>query len=165
MNTCPNCGHNNRVGLLFCEDCSKPLSVNIATVTIGTKKIKNDPNEAVAKATWGTAHLSSTVILHIQDATEPILLHPNERTVFGRADSSNSKQPDIDLTLFGALEKGVSRAHATIERGENTLTLIDMGSSNGTHLNGQRLVPDQPRVLRDGDEIHFGKLIAHVYFK
>jgi hypothetical protein len=32
-------------------------------------------------------------------------------------------------------------------------------------LNGQRLIADQPRILRDGDEIRLGKLIAHVYFK
>jgi hypothetical protein len=26
-------------------------------------------------------------------------------------------------------------------------------------------VPDQPRIIRDGDEIRLGKLVAHVYFK
>ena len=51
------------------------------------------------------------------------------------------------------------------ERSEGTLTIVDMGSSNGTHLNGQKLMPHQPRVLRDGDEIRFGKLIAKIYFK
>ncbi|MCS7071755.1 MAG: FHA domain-containing protein, partial [Anaerolinea sp.] len=62
-------------------------------------------------------------------------------------------------------EKGVSRLHAAICRQDETLTIVDMGSSNGTHLNGQRLIPDQPRVLRDGDEIRLGKLVAHIYFK
>jgi len=42
---------------------------------------------------------------------------------------------------------------------------LGVGSSNGTFLNGQRLVPNQPRVLRDGDEVRFGKLVAHIYFK
>jgi pSer/pThr/pTyr-binding forkhead associated (FHA) protein len=65
---------------------------------------------------------------------------------------------------FGAIEKGVSRIHATIERSEDTLTITDLGSSNGTYLNGQRLIANQPRVLRDGDEIKFGKLVTHIYF-
>ena len=47
-----------------------------------------------------------------------------------------------------------------IRRGEDTLTLVDLGSVNGTHLNGQRLVPNQPRVLRDGDEIRLGRLVV-----
>jgi pSer/pThr/pTyr-binding forkhead associated (FHA) protein len=85
--------------------------------------------------------------------------------VLGRSDNTSTQKPDLDLTPYGALEKGVSRIHAAIERSEDTLTLIDMGSANGTHLNGQRLIPDQPRVLRDGDEIRLGKLVAHVYFK
>jgi pSer/pThr/pTyr-binding forkhead associated (FHA) protein len=80
-------------------------------------------------------------------------------------DTSSTQRPDFDLTPFGALENGVSRMHATIERSEDTLTIMDMGSANGTHLNGQKLVPNQPRILRDGDEIRLGKLVAHIYFK
>jgi pSer/pThr/pTyr-binding forkhead associated (FHA) protein len=52
-----------------------------------------------------------------------------------------------------------------IRRGEDTLTLVDLGSTNGTHLNGQRLIPNQPRVLRDGDEVRLGKLVFHIFFK
>jgi pSer/pThr/pTyr-binding forkhead associated (FHA) protein len=66
---------------------------------------------------------------------------------------------------FGGADQGVSRRHAEIRRGEDTLTLVDLGSTNGTHLNGQRLIPHQPRVLRDGDEIRMGKLVFHIFFK
>ncbi len=103
--------------------------------------------------------------MHIRDATDPITFQPPTQTVLGRADTTSTQKPDLDLTPYGALEKGVSRIHAAIFRNDDTLTLVDKGSANGTHLNGQRLVPDQPRVLRDGDEIRLGKLIAHIYFK
>ena len=36
--------------------------------------------------------------------------------------------------------------------------------TNGTFLNGQRLVPNQPRILRDGDEIRLGHLVLYVRF-
>jgi pSer/pThr/pTyr-binding forkhead associated (FHA) protein len=85
--------------------------------------------------------------------------------VLGRADEVSGTSPDLDLTPYNALEKGVSRIHAAIRRGEDTLTLVDLGSVNGTHLNGQRLVPNQPRVLRDGDEIRLGRLVVHIYFR
>jgi pSer/pThr/pTyr-binding forkhead associated (FHA) protein len=124
-------------------------------------------NSLSAKATWGTARFGqdAAIILHIRDATEPITLHPAEKIILGRLDSNSPQKPEIDLTPYGALEKGVSRLHAAIVRTEDTLTVVDMGSSNGTHLNGQRLIPDQPRVLRDGDELRLGKLVAHIYFK
>lgn len=167
MKSCPYCGSKNREGTLFCEECGQGLLGAITDPTLPTKQLEDMPNDLAARATWGTASFGhqSTIIVHIRDASEPMVLQLSDRTIVGRADNTSPRQPDIDLTPFGALEKGVSRIHAAIERSDDTLTLVDMGSSNGTHLNGQRLLPDQPRVLRDGDEIRFGKLVAHIYFK
>jgi len=164
---CPYCGYQNRPGILFCEECGKNLQADAANATLPTRKIDDGAKELAAKATWGTARFnpSSSILIHVRDNAEPIILQPARRTIIGRSDTTSTQKPDLDLTPFGALEKGVSRIHAAIERSEDTLTIVDMGSSNGTHLNGQRLIPDQPRVLRDGDEIRFGKLVAHIYFK
>jgi len=167
MKICLYCAHKNREGLMFCEECGQNLYGNPVNATLPTKHLEDIAPELSAKATWGTARFGqqSAVVIHIRDATEPIVLAPAKRTLLGRWDTSSTQKPDIDLTPYGALEKGVSRLHAAIERSEDTLTLVDMGSSNGTHLNGQKLVPEQPRVLRDGDEIRLGKLVAHIYFK
>lgn len=166
MNICPYCAHKNRIGFLFCEECGQSL-VNNAPATLPTKQLETGSNELAAKATWGTARFGqeSSIIMHVRDASEPVIIRPSKKTILGRSDSSSTQKPDVDLTPFGALEKGVSRIHAVIARSDDTLTLVDMGSANGTHLNGQRLAPDQPRVLRDGDEIRLGKLVAHIYFK
>lgn len=169
MKVCPNCNSQNREGLLFCEDCGHDLTGKAATGILKTKHFEpsSTTSELVAKSTWGTAHFGqeSSVVIQVQDTDQPITLKPTGRTILGRKDVTSNNYPDIDLTPFGALERGVSRVHAVIERSDETLTLIDMGSSNGTHLNGQRLAPKQPRILRDGDEIRFGKLVAHIYFK
>lgn len=166
MKVCPYCAHENRVGLLFCEECGQSLVEN-ASVTLPTRQLDSVSNDLAAKATWGTARFGqeASIIIHIRDAAEPVVLRPAKRTILGRLDATSTQKPDFDLTPYGALEKGVSRIHAAITRNEDTLMLVDMGSVNGTHLNGQRLLPDQPRVLRDGDEIRLGKLVAHVYFK
>lgn len=166
MKPCPNCGHVNRVGLLFCEECGRNLA-SAVNVTLPTRKIQNETNDASAKATWGSARFGedSHVILHVRDATTPIKLPAAPRLTMGRSDAGTTNKPSIDFAPYGALDKGVSRSHAAIELSEDTLTIVDMGSANGTFLNGQRLVPNQPRVLRDGDEIRLGKLIAHIYFE
>lgn len=167
MKICPYCAYQNREGYLFCEECGQPLSSNELTAIQSTRQLETKSDDFAARATWGTARFDkdATVIMHIRDASDPISFLPGGQTVLGRSDSTSPQQPDLDLTPFGALEKGVSRIHAAICRNDDTLTLVDKGSANGTHLNGQRLVPDQPRVLRDGDEIRLGKLIAHIYFK
>lgn len=167
MKICPYCAHKNREGLLFCEECGQGLTETMNDPTLPTKQFADQLPEFSAKATWGSASVGTTtsVIIHFRNSSDPLVVALDDRVVFGRADATSPRQPDVDLTPYGALEKGVSRVHAAIERSEDVLTLVDMGSSNGTNLNGQRLVADQPRVLRDGDEIRFGKLVAHLYFK
>lgn len=164
MKICPDCSFRNREGLFFCDNCGYNLA---KTPSVETRKFMEARTGAIqSRVTWGTAHFTSNsqIVLHIQNTPQPIILEPVEKTVLGRQDSSTTKNPDLDLSPYGALEKGVSRIHAAILRQQDTLTLMDMGSANGTHLNGQRLTPEQPRVLRDGDEIRLGKLIAHIYF-
>jgi hypothetical protein len=49
----------------------------------------------------------------------------------------------------------VSRRQAELREENGAWSVRDLGSSNGTFLNGQRLTGEQP--LRPGDEISFGK--------
>ncbi|MBC8508081.1 MAG: FHA domain-containing protein [Anaerolineales bacterium] len=53
----------------------------------------------------------------------------------------------------------VSRVHAELHRTDDTLELIDLGSTNGTFLNDERLQANQPQTLHVGDEIRFGDQI------
>ena len=50
----------------------------------------------------------------------------------------------------------VSRRHATITRKGDGFELADLGSTNGTFVNGRRLA--EPVVLKPGDEIKFGSV-------
>ena len=50
-----------------------------------------------------------------------------------------------------------SRFHAEIRMTDEVLQVIDLDSSNGTFVNGERLAPHQPRLLSAGDEIIFGR--------
>jgi hypothetical protein len=163
MRICPYCAHNNREGTFFCDDCGETL---VGVAYTATRKLDASGADGLSKGAWGTARVGrdSTVILRVRDNTESIVL-TNDETSIGRADPATGNRPTIDLTPYGAQEKGISRSHATIRRGDETLMLIDLGSVNGTHLNGQRLEPHQPRVLRDGDEIRFGLMVCHIYFK
>lgn len=169
MIQCANCRQSNRSGLLFCEHCGSSLESNIPNnnPTIPTRHMVNDLDEISAKATWGSAHFSedSTIMIQIRNINEPIRLRPKSKVIFGRVDESSTVTPDVDFAPFGGLEKGVSRQHAVLEITEDTVMLLDAGSSNGTFLNGQRLTPNQPRILRDGDEVRLGKLVTHIYFE
>lgn len=167
MRICPYCAHNNREGIIYCEECGQVLASEQPQPTTSTRKLPSGTGGLNFKGGWGTARFghTATVLLRVRDVPEPVEVRPQQETILGRYDGSSSSTPTVDLTPFGAYENGVSRIHAAIRRGEDTLMLVDLGSVNGTHLNGQRLIPNQPRVLRDGDEVRLGKLVFHVFFK
>jgi len=160
MITCIKCTHQNVEGAIYCDNCGTPLREALKRRSYTRKLGTAGGGSGLLQSanTWGTARLTedSRVVIHISDAQETVPVDLERKSIIGREDLSSDNHPDIDLVPFGALEKGVSRIHAALERREDTLTLIDMGSSNGTFLNGQRLARNQPRVLRDGDEIRFG---------
>jgi DNA-binding response OmpR family regulator len=66
------------------------------------------------------------------------------RTIIGRA-------PECDIVIEGRL---ISRQHAAITRAGLSYVLEDLGSHNGTTVNGQRI--SAPWALRDGDQIELG---------
>ena len=166
MKICSSCKYSNPEGEFYCVECGQILHKEHAAI-LATRQISGIAQEISSKNAWGTARLgrNSTVIMHIRDIAEPIILQSSNNLTFGRLDPSTGVSPDLDLTPYGAQEKGVSRMHAAIIRDGDTLTIQDKGSANGTFLNGQPVTAGRPRVLRDGDEIRFGRLICHIYFK
>ena len=66
---------------------------------------------------------------------------------------------ETDLTLP---VEGISRQHARLQRGSQGWVLVDLGSTNGTFVNGQRLQPEQPYLLRPGDQVAIGSLVLGV---
>jgi hypothetical protein len=153
-------------GALVCDDCGLSLWGDPQD-EVPTRELEDEADELSVKSGWGTATFQQRdqVIIHIRDAPDPVTITPGDEFLVGRHDTASGITPDLDLAAYGALEKGVSRIHAALRRGEDVLSIVDLDSANGTFLNGQRLAAHQPRLLRDGDEIRLGKLVMHIYFK
>ncbi|MCD6289616.1 MAG: FHA domain-containing protein [Anaerolineae bacterium] len=92
----------------------------------------------------GTTDTTETAMLILQrggnEAGRRWLLDKQNLTI-GRAD-------DCDIVLPDRL---VSRHHARVYWIEGHYYVEDLGSKNGTHVNGQEVT--EPRMLEDGDEI------------
>jgi hypothetical protein len=76
----------------------------------------------------------------------------NREYVFGRADSSQSKDPrEIRVAVYGS--EHLSRHHFKIATHDGRYWITDLGSTNGTFLNTCRLSPNVERELTPGDQI------------
>lgn len=176
MQRCVNCGHLNRAGIVFCENCGASL---IGKMPLDTKSLESSTEDEQAQMGVDSSVIKNVQVqgmaefvegtslrLDIEGSPEPILFKPKAETIFGRRDPATGAMPDVDLTPFAGYRMGVSRRHAAIRFGEtNNLDLWDLGSSNGTFLNGDRLNAHRPYRLHDGDEIRLGEMMIRVYFQ
>lgn len=64
---------------------------------------------------------------------------------------------ECEITL---LRSHISRNHARLQVVDNMLTVEDMGSSNGTHVNGVKI--DGVKTLHHGDELSFKDVVFRV---
>lgn len=85
--------------------------------------------------------------------------------MLGRATDKGDSDIDFDLTPHGAYHFGVSRRHATISLIDGFLYIEDLGSTNGTRINGFQLTPHQQYRLRDGDEVEFARMRVLIEFE
>lgn len=74
-------------------------------------------------------------------------------TVLGDAELTLGRGSGADVRIDDAR---VSRHHATVARHGDGWTLVDVGSSNGTTVNGRRLPPSTAHRLRPGDTVGIG---------
>lgn len=169
MQVCPSCGHQNRAGVLYCEDCGTDLS---GKPTVGTTRSFEDSSiaaeigEQVTRAGTDIFSAGSSLRIEIDGGSDPITMQPEQEVIFGRRDPATGAMPDVDLTPYAGYRMGVSRRHTAIRDSDGThLDVWDLGSSNGTFLNGQRLSAHRPYRLRDGDQLRLGQMIVHVFFQ
>ena len=162
--TCPNCGRMNSKKDTHCFYCGHVLQIEPVVKRSVTKEL-SDPSDA--KTRWGSAYFGelSFLLLTIQGANKTLKIDPAKEMIMGRADPDSMAHPEIDLGPYNAVELGVSRLHVPISRGQETLSISDLDSKNGTYINRQCLYPREVRALRDGDEIALGRLIIKVGFK
>lgn len=118
-------------------------------------------------APGGTASLGDQreIIFVIRGMVERVVLTENLSVVLGRSEPGARNGVDVDLTPYGALDRGVSRTHARLHLENNHLYVTDLGSTNGTFLSGRRLEPNKAEVLRKGDELVLGRLAVQVLFR
>ncbi len=160
---CESCGHDS----LAAPPAEAPVVPAVPSTPPSTAPPVSQPHTWTATVSADRAYYESVIAIGGPDAasiTFPVYcpdryfpLRANQVSI-GRRSTSRGIQPDIDLT--GPPEDpGVSHLHAVlITAPDGTLSIVDLGSSNGTTIN------DNPTTLRanvshpltNGDQIHLG---------
>jgi hypothetical protein len=168
MIICSNCKHSNMAGAMFCAECGAQLvgKDTLTTQNISTQQfdqpIEHMPKDDMYQPFDGSDAWGS---LHLLDTGQVLPLSNRNEFTMGRVSEGQPIMPDIDLSPYQAYAAGVSRLHAVIKRDGARIVFIDLGSANGTYINGKRLVPNVEQVLSHGDVVALGKLKLQVLIK
>ena len=111
----------------------------------------NKADLTLFQALGDTAQRRPCLILYSGDHTGTRFPLQGPRMTLGRS-------PECDICLESL---GISRRHAELREVGDTVTLYDLGSSNGTHLNEQRI--QAPVDLKDGDVVRLGAAVLKFY--
>jgi hypothetical protein len=155
-------------GAMLCAECGAQLvgkdaltTQNITTQqfeAVEERVLKNDMYQPFdGSDAWGS--------LHLLDTGQVLPLSVKNEFTIGRVSEGQPIMPDVDLSPYQAYAAGVSRLHAVIKRDGNRIIFIDLGSANGTYINGKRLNPNVEQVINHGDIIALGKLKLQVLIK
>jgi len=164
MIICPNCQHPEINGAIFCSNCGAQLFDG----HINTQKIQtSDPLNEIERNTdrikpTPAIPLQSWISLNIIESGQILPLAERTEFTLGRSAEGQPIVPDVDLSSYNAYANGVSRLHAAIKLVNNRIVVVDLGSSNGTYLNGVRLSPYIETSVSHGDLIYLGKLKIQV---
>ena len=166
MIICPNCHHEEVDGEVFCSNCGCQLvgSERQRTQAIDGTNVPEEPQKPEVYPT-PQAKIGSVLALHILDAGQILPLTDRKELTIGRISEGQTILPDIDLSAYKAYEKGVSRQHISIKKTDQDFFVTDLGSVNGTQLNGKKILPGQPISLANGDILTLGKLKIQVLIR
>ena len=98
----------------------------------------------------------SRYCLDLQDGHHRIALAPAGQILLGRFDPTARANPDVDLSFDDRRDHVISRRHARVIGYEGFHLIEDLGSTNGTMVNGKRLKIGQKLPLQPGDLVTLG---------
>src|SRR5262245_7808749 len=168
MQICNNCQSKQFDGTIFCSECGASLAPTTrreTTMSLGQRgSTDNFAPEPIGMPDPTPAPAGPRITLQIMNSGRRINLEMVDDLLIGRKDNARGIFPDVDLGLDGGYDAGVSRRHAILAHKQDSYTIEDLDSSNGTFVNGRRLAPQTPTIIEHGDELKCGTLLIRVEF-
>jgi hypothetical protein len=164
---CPFCQERNRADAVACEYCGKPFKSAFenysTTEDVGSiKSFREHLVETIDKVNREVP--AEGIAIYLLGLTHPIEVCLENEFVIGRLTEATEEKV-VDLTLYNAFNLGVSRRHLMVRRAGDGYEVMDLKSSNGTWVDGQRLVLQQPFTIKSGSQIRLGNMRIFVAFR
>jgi pSer/pThr/pTyr-binding forkhead associated (FHA) protein len=149
-----------------CPQCGTPIAPGTVEIDPMTEEapLPPAPTRAIKRATTNSLFApDASVLLRFMPLGETLTLPMRKPLMMGRAFDVDVEKV-LDLTDYGGEEHGVSRQHCQLQRRGAKLMVMDLGSTNGTFLNGKQLPPHKEIKIGHGDRLILGTMHILVLF-
>jgi len=161
---CPNCQNKNEIEAIVCIHCGASLDENNYS-TIKNDEIKVDYSKTPQELQADESTIPNNgIAIFFAEQTKPFVIRTDEEIIIGRR-ATQQLASLLDLSDFDGYAMGVSRRHAMIRQAKSGYEVIDLSSSNGTWLNGVRLVPNKPYSLPSGSRLRLSRIRLFVFYR
>ena len=152
---CSQCGQPVPADANFCPSCGAPLSEGGKAVTGSTKVAPPDSTTASIDVGEFDPRHEVDELPDLEPGTGMLVVvrGPNagSRFLLDREITTIGRHPDSDIFLDDVT---VSRRHAEFRSADGGIVVRDLGSLNGSYVNGDRV---EERQLGTGDEVQIGR--------
>lgn len=161
MITCRVCNNKEYHGVLFCGECGSQVAFT-SSERVNTLVYPNQNRDLEVNFTQTIPKKlleNSTFILYSAEREEVIVIPEQNEFTIGRFVEGQVITPDVDLNEYEAYDMGISRLHATIRINveKNKIFIVDLGSANGSSVNGYEIPANSEVPLNHGDVLSLGK--------
>ena len=155
---CARCNAPLEPGASYCSRCGLALSSPMGTVCPQCAAT-NLPGAAYCE-TCGAVLTPRPYLSMLNSGLRLTLFAGDESAVIvGRSDALSGMTPDLNLEPYVGELAGLSRRHARLTLRDGQCWIEDLNSVNWSYLNNQRLLPERPLPLRDGDLLRLGNAL------
>lgn len=156
---CIKCGCENREGELICQNCGTLCETSPNPHHKGGVATRVLVKDATIPVT-DTILMVSFVVAGI-NYDYPV--KNGDSILLGRELAGQMTDVAmLDLAQAGGADKGISRQHAVIKIEGHQILLSDLGSTNGTFINGRRLAPNILYPFDPAENLRLGAMAINL---
>jgi hypothetical protein len=167
VQVCPVCQNKNDLEAIACKHCGAALDDPFLDPGA---KTKTGDVPTLAPESIGGWSIEDTILpemgvaVYVEGVSDPAFVDLRGEFVMGRKVGTTSEGL-LDFSPWGAYHLGLSRRHALIRRAERGYEILDLGSVNGTWLNGERLIPHKSYPFASGSHLRLSSLRLFVLYR
>jgi len=163
MIICPACKHLEFQGAIFCSECGESLrelgdAQNVTLFPSPNDQLNSDGSGIIEKDRLTEELALQSICIQFIKSGDSFLMQKNIPVIIGRSTNDQPILPDIDLANQNAQSYGVSRLHVEFVWNDDGVFVNDLGSANGTKVNGLQIRPHIQVRVNIGDIVELGKM-------